>query len=277
VINSFDSIITNTHKGNRMRSDFDKTEPTISLQSARWSQTLSMPGSSKINFPVKDGTFSKSFVALTEADGIEHGGNVAPDKKHLLNSSVYSHSAMAGTAVIADVAGYYPGLNMNAGGIYTLSGTVPQRHAQGWLMGMYLTNLVSTVAGSGQTTVYYNNHEGTTGRITSGVMTLPEAYNHYTRSMFLPMVAGDIGVQDCYRAQFDIAATGNATCSLILFRPLATIAIQQTSIASERDYVNQMPFLASIPDGACLHYFYLPSSAPAAGASLAGSLETVWG
>lgn len=277
MITSFDSIITHSKNGDRFRSDFDKSEPSITLQTGRWHQTMNMPGSNQVTFPVKDGTFTKSFVALTEAEGMEHGGDVAPRVKHLVNASVYSHTYTAGTIVIADVAGYYPALNMNAGGIYTLSGSVPQRHANGWLMGMYMTNVASTIGGSGQTTVYYNNHIGTTGRITSDTMTLPVAYTSYTNRLFLPMVAGDIGVQDCYRAQFDIAATGNGTCSLILFRPLATIPFQQQSIASERDYVNQCPFLAKIPDGACLHYFYIPNTGPAAGSTLTGSMEFVWG
>jgi len=73
------------------------------------------------------------------------------------------------------------------------------------------------------------------------------------------------------------AASGAGTAALVLAKPIMTIPLMALSIASERDFVNSLPSLPEIKDGACLTWLYFSGAATAANSNFYGSLEMGWG
>ena len=56
-----------------------------------------------------------------------------------------------------------------------------------------------------------------------------------------------------------------------------TIPLTTVSVASERDFLNQIPSLPQIKDGACLTWLYFAGAATAASTNIYGSLDMAWG
>lgn len=66
------------------------------------------------------------------------------------------------------------------------------------------------------------------------------------------------------------------TAALVLAKPLLTIPLTTAAVASERDFLNQLPSLPEIKDGACLTWLYFAGAATAASTNFYGSLELGW-
>lgn len=71
---------------------------------------------------------------------------------------------------------------------------------------------------------------------------------------FLPLAPGDTGVEQVDSCQFSAASASAGFVNLVLCRPLATIPITAAFYAQERDFLNQLPSLPQVKDGACLGF-----------------------
>jgi hypothetical protein len=279
MITSFDDLITNMYRGNFFRSDFDFSNTNVGIAGGRWVELMTVPdGSGVISVPVKDGGTSKSFVTTTESQFIEHCGSVAPASKHLINGVVYSHNFISGTIIIVDVLGYYPGINVNSTTTHTFSGSVPTRYTEGVMAGLYITDVATSLTGAASLTMTYTNSDNVSGRtVTQAALTSPGVLQTWAATPYLNFASGDKGIKSVQSLQFTSAMAGNATATLFLFKPIATIPMATTAVASERDFVNQSPYMAKIADDACLSALYLGNTTTTIGSSIVGSLEFAWG
>jgi len=113
----------------------------------------------------------------------------------------------------------------------------------------------------------------TASAITPHITHTGTAANNY--GPFLPLASGDTGIQSVQSVQLSAASLAG-TASLVLVRPILTIPLTQASVASERDFLNQIPSLPQVKDGACLTWLYFSGAATGAATNIYGSLELAW-
>jgi len=65
--------------------------------------------------------------------------------------------------------------------------------------------------------------------------------------------------------------------NLIICKPLAFMPITTQGVASERDFVNMLPSMPRIYDGACLNWMIYAGAAVPVNTSYFGHIDTVWG
>jgi hypothetical protein len=224
----------------------------------------------------------------TQIFGLPHAGNVASLTKHMLNASAISAVATAvpSQLMLVDMQGYYPGINMNVATSQTLTGTPSLRYTNGVGLRAYLVPNVATGATAHNLSMSYTNQAGTSGRTLPVTVscTASATPGHITHSgtaannygPFLPMAQGDTGIQSVQSVQLS-AGSGAGTAALVLAKPLLSIPLIAASIASERDFLNQLPSLPQIRDGACLTWLYFAGAATGAATNFYGHVEMGWG
>ena len=181
--------------------------------------------------------------------------------------------------------GYYPGINMNVATSQVLTGTPSLRYANGAGVRAYLSVNTATGATAHNLSISYTDQAGVAGKVLPVTVscTASAIPPHITHSgtagnnygPFLPLASGDTGVRSVQSVQLSAASLAG-TASLVLARPLLTIPLTQASVASERDFLNQIPSLPEIKDGACLTWLYFAGSATAANTNFYGSLDLGW-
>jgi hypothetical protein len=288
---SMDDLISEITAGKFNRADWNKITGAAAYTAGRWYDLSSLNGTPVAN------SFAGTALTWTACDestgngtdifGIRHGGNVTPDGKHLLN-------AMANTAVatgvpsqlmLVDLCGYWSGINMNLATAQTLSGTPSLRYTNGEGVRAFLTIRTSSGATAHNVNISYTDQAGNTGNtlpvtvactasaITPHITHSGTAANNY--GPFLPLANGDTGIRNVASVTIS-AASGAGTAALVLAKPIMTIPLMAVSIASERDFVNSLPSLPEIKDGACLTWLYFSGAATAANSNFYGSLEFGW-
>lgn len=217
----------------------------------------------------------------THSSAIYHGGNVSTATKHFLSAgaSVFAAAGAPWVLMCVDQVGYVPITGTDVTG--TTSRTVTMTALSGssrWPDGeglrAYISCEVAATAGGPNMTVFtYTNSAGTTGRtcpVTVGCAATPvagqiihtgNAANRY--GPFIPLAAGDTGIRDIENFTFTggTAYTGSGQMVIHLVKPLFTIPIPANGIHSMTDFVNQMPSLPRIPDGACLKFLLFQTGA----------------
>jgi len=290
AIQSMDQLVSAISAGQTTRYDWNKITATTFV-AGRWYDFSGLNG-----LPVANAwagtarnwqTCNESTGNGTQIFGMPHGGNVSTLIKHLLNGSAWGTSATSvpGTLMLVDMQGYWPGIANNLNTAQTLVGTPTLRYANG--AGLRLMAVQTAVAGStGQNiALSYTNQGGTTGKTLPVTVTASAsavvptilhsgvAANNY--GPFLPLASGDTGVQNVATVTMSVANTG--TFALALVKPLAQISISVLGLMTEKDFLNQIPSLPIIKDGACLTWIYGAGAATATNTTFAGSMEAVWG
>lgn len=288
---SIDDLVSSITSGKFTRIDWNKITGGAAYAAGRWYDLSSLSGTPIAN------AFAGTSLAWTPCDeatgngtqvfGMPHGGLVTPETKHVLNGSAISAVATAvpGQLMLVDMCGYYPGINMNASTLQTLTGTPTLRYADGVGVRAALVVRTTTGATAHNLSMSYTNQAGTSGRtmpvtvsctasaITPHITHSGTAANNY--GPFLPLANGDTGIQSVQSVQLSAASLAG-TAALVLYKPILTIPLTQVSVASERDFLNQIPSLPQIPDGACLTWLYFAGAATAANTNIFGSLEMGW-
>lgn len=288
---SIDDLVNSITSGKFTRIDWNKITGAAAYTAGRWYDLSSLSGTPIAN------AFAGTSLAWTPCDestgngtqifGMSHGGLVTPETKHVLNGSAISAVATAvpGQLMLVDMCGYYPGINMNTLSSQTLTGTPTHRYADGVGVRAALVIRTTTGATAHNLSMSYTNQDATSGRtmpvtvsctasaITPHITHAGTAANNY--GPFLPLANGDTGIQSVQSVQLS-AASGAGTAALVLYKPILTIPLTQVSVASERDFLNQIPSLPQIPDGACLTWLYFAGAATAANTNIFGSLELGW-
>ncbi len=282
---SQDDLITQiTTNGKYGRIDYNKTTAVAGV-AGTWTDLGTAAGSIPAN--TYAGT-SLTFVATddTWSEGaIYHGGDVSTATKHFLNASasVFAAAGAPWILMCVDQVGYVPitgtdvtgttGRTITMTPISNTSAKVDRYPNGAGLRAYFSTEVAPTAGGPNITAFTYTNSAGTTGRsmgVTVGMAAtpvtgqVPHSGNAATRyAPFLPLAAGDTGIKDIEAFTFSggTAYTGTGQLVLHLVKPLWQIPIPASGILSERDFVNQLPSLPKIPDGACLRFLLFQTGA----------------
>ena len=251
-------------------------------------------------YPVADtyaGT-SLTYVATDESStgAIPHGGNVSTATKHFLNAgaSIFAAAGAPWFVLCMDQVGYVPitGADVTGTGSRTITMTAldgSARYPNGAGLRMYFSTEVAPTAGGPNLTVMtYTNQAGTAGRtmpVTTGFAAtpvagmVPHSGNAATRyAPFLPMAAGDTGIRDLenFTLTGGTAYTGTGQLVLHLVKPLFILPVVASGMYSERDFLNQLPSLPRIRDGAYLKYMYFQTGATTTTSPIVFNMNYGW-
>lgn len=246
------------------------------------------------NLNISQTVTAQTITGTATANFIEHGGNVSPAVKHLLNASVYSAGALSCPAVfqLIDIIGFIPVSTVTLTSAQTILGsqTYP-RYADGKGVRAFIAPVV--VMGAGVPTLQLNytrpSTGGTdTGRLTPATPSLPIAnaaapvgqivYSGSGAGKYGPFVPlqDDNGILSIQSIQQSATMTSGVYV-IVLCKPIGLpIPATTIGVAAERDYLNQQPSLPIIPDGACLSFLKYAAAATTANIPYFGSLQFVW-
>ena len=288
---SLDDLISEITAGKFNRYDWNKITGAAAYTAGRWYDLSSLTGTPVANsFAGTALTWTacnESTGNGTDIFGIRHGGDVTPDGKHLLNAMAITavSTGFPAQLMLVDLCGYWPGISMNSAVAQTLSGTPSLRYTNGEGVRAFLTIRTSSGATAHNININYTDQSGNTGNtlpvtvactasaITPHITHSGTAANNY--GPFLPLANGDTGIRNVASVTLS-AASGAGTAALVLAKPIMTIPLMAQSIASERDFINSLPSLPEIKDGACLTWLYFSGAAVAASSNFYGSLEFGW-
>jgi hypothetical protein len=228
--------------------------------------------------------------AVGSDHAVYHGGNVSSDTKHLVNAGFWVNAAVHAPCVIqiVDMLGVYPRIMTNSSSVQTLNNdaTLP-RYANGKGVRAYYSLGATTGANANNFTFTYTNQSDASGRAPGATIANTAsaiiAHMHHSGvaannfGPFLPMAAGDQGIKSVQSVQLSAATASAGEMSLFLCRPIATIPVTTAFVAAERDFMNQLPSLPRIYDGACLGFLVFAGGVIVAGNGLQGYLDFAWG
>lgn len=264
------------------QTDFQITNKTTGVAgvAGTWTDPTVFNG-----YPVADtyaGT-SLTYVATDEnsTGAIPHGGNVSTATKHFLNAgaSIFAAAGAPWYVMCMDQIGYVPitGTDVTGTGSRTITMTAldgSARYPNGaGLRAYFSTEVAPTLGGPNLTAMTYTNQAGTTAKavpVTVGFAAtpvagmVPHSGNAATRyAPFLPLAAGDSGIRDleAFTLSGGTAYTGSGQLVLHLVKPLFILPVVASGMYSERDFLNQLPSLPRIKDGAYLKYMFFQTGA----------------
>lgn len=283
ALQSVDNLIASLASSKETQYVWQKTFGSVTMASTRWYDLSGYAGSPAAN------AWSGSALACqnvndTTGFGVPHGGNVSPSVKHLLTQSVLTSntSAVPGFLMIQDMQCYWPGINMNSNALQNLTGTPSLRYANGEGCRLYLAVTATTGGSAHNLSASYTDQSGNTGNSFPATVscTASAVVSHITHSgssfgPYLPLAAGDTGVQNVASVQLS-AASGAGTAALVLARPLAYLPVTTANVACAIDYLNLLPSLPVVKDGACLTFMFTPAG-NASAAVMMGTAGFVWG
>jgi len=294
---SLDDMTAKLALGQAWRADWNKITGTVAYTAGNW-YDLSLPAGNPVANTYPGTALTGVVPTETTGWGMYHGGNVSTDTKQVLNASAFSAVATAvpGVLMLVDVVKYWPGINLLTTSPQTLiAGTALSRYTSGAGLRAFLvsTALTGTSAGTPVVTASYTNQAGTSGKalgatinLTAGAANVPTpgkithsgvaANNH---APFLPLAAGDTGIQSFQTITATTAYTGAsvATAALVMCKPLVSVPIVTLGVAGERNTIFQIPSSVKVEDGACLSWIYFAGAATAASTSIMGSVDFGWG
>ena len=279
-----DLIASITVDGQVGRIDYQKTTAVAGV-AGTWTDLGTATGSTPVD--AYAGT-SLTFVATDDTysgGAVYHGGDVSTATKHFLNASasVFAAAGAPWILLCVDQVGYVPITTTDVTGTgsrtvtmtpISNTGAKVDRWANGaGLRAYFSTEVAPTAGGPNLTTFTYTNQAGTTGKTLGATVgfaatpvtgMIPHSGNAATRyGPFLPLAAGDSGIRDIenFTLSGGTAYTGSGQLVLHLVRPLWQIPIPASGILTERDFVNQLPSLPKIPDGACIRFLLFQTGA----------------
>lgn len=290
---SMDDMLAEITAGKFNRADWNKITGAAAYTAGRWYDLSGLGGTPVANsFAGTALTWKTCDDATgngTDIFGIQHGGNVSTDTKHILNVAAVTGVATGVPCVLmlCDMQGYWPGINMNTLSAQTMLGTPTLRYTNGAGCRLFLVARATTGATAHNIAVSYSNTVPTSGRtlpvtvaatasaIVPHIVHSGTAANNY--GPFLPLASGDTGVSNVATVTLSAASGTASTAALCLVKPLLTLPLTTVSVAAERDLLNQLPSLPQIKDGACLHWLLFSGAAVGASTNFYGAIEKGWG
>jgi hypothetical protein len=244
---------------------------TIASTSGSSAYTISLGGTTTASITTANGTFSQ-FITVTNATG----------------ALIFTPSG-SGTFIISSISCTVA--------IPRYSNGAGVRAMLCWHSGTYFAATTIPTAAAHNISMTYTNSANATGQVlpftvagTSGAIPIMGAIDNSgiaannTTGPFLPMAAGDAGVQSLSAFQLSAAAGAytvgagtNMYAEVILCREIMTLPNSAQFIATERDLMNQVRSLPQIQDGANLQWLFMPGGAAAANTPINGWLDYVWG
>lgn len=235
---------------------------------------------------------SQTITGTAYANGLNHGGNVSPDGKHVVNVSAFSAAAttMPTVMVLYDMLAVYTISTTTTTGVQTFTGqSAWPRYADGKGVRAFLTPSVVLGATTTSVQLSYTNTADVAGRLTPPTPSLPTIFTacpvgyiaHSGTGVgkygpFLPLATGDAGIKSVQTINF--ATTMTSGCmNLVIAKPLLTLPLTTLGVAGERDLVNQLPSMPRIYDGAALFWMMYAGAATPVNSPFYGHLDFAWG
>jgi hypothetical protein len=224
-----------------------------------------------------------TYVATDDTWGegaIYHGGNVSPATKHFLSAGGVAVAAAGAPWYIMaiDLVGFVPlsGTNVSTTGTKTVTmtaigsgGGTGDRYANGQGLRMFVAADTALGANAPTCIVNYLDTGGAAGATTTFTSTASlgvgqllntgAAANKY--NPFLPLAAGDTGVSDIVSLVWAGTAHASGTVIIGLCKPLWTIPVPATGLYNKMDFVNSLPSMRQIKDGANIQFLLFQTGA----------------
>lgn len=278
------------------RVDVTKTTPVAGV-AGTWTDLGMSTGFPPVN------TYAGTSLTFVPTDdtwnegAVYHGGNVSTATKHFLNASatVFAAAGAPWVLMCVDQVGYVPITGADVTGttertitMTALNGTSRWPNGKG-LRAYFSTEVAPATGGPNLTSFKYTDQDGNTAQNCTTTVNMaatpvagqiPHSGNAANRfAPFLPMLAGDYGIRDLENFTFSggTAYTGTGQLVLHLVKPLWQIPIPSNGILSERDFVNQLPSLPLIPDGACLRFLLFQTGATTTTSPVYVAADYGWG
>ena len=274
--------------GKRLICPFNKTATTGPV-GANWYHLWTVGG-----MPAAGATYPGVALAFqqttdTTVGALYTGGNKLPDYKDLIYMNGMANSGSPPPTIwLVDQVGYYP-LTQSAVAQVFDNTTPPNRYVTVGQGGLQMS-LVGAAAGgataSNITTLTYVDQDGNPGAtmptspavavtvsVAAPTSTLGSRVLTTVGGPFLPLMAGDSGVQQLTNITFSAANTGLE--AIVLVRPLAVLPLPTALTYGERDLVNQIASLERVYDGACL--MFMVYFATSTGTNIMGEVDVAWG
>jgi hypothetical protein len=188
-------------------------------------------------------------------------------------------NALAGTAINITDAGT---------GTHTINTLYP-RHTNGAGVQafMYANNATPLGAGTPNLSITYTNTAAVTGRVTPTVLPIGKtaAANGLVLysgtgagkvGPFLPLRESDAGVERITAVQNSTTYT-SGEYSVVVCKPILTLPITTLGVMAEREFLNQLPSLPRIYDGACLNWMIYSGGNTPTNSAIYGHLDFAWG
>jgi hypothetical protein len=208
------------------------------------------------------------------------GGDVSPATKHFLSAGAACVAAAGAPwyVMAIDLVGFVPlsGTNVSTTGTKTVtmtpianSGSKGDRYPNG--QGLRLFVAADTALGANAPTciVNYKDTGGASAATTTFTSTASmgvgqllntgAAANKY--NPFLPLAAGDTGVSDIESLTWAGTAHASGTVIIGLCKPLWTVPVPATGLYNKVDFVNALPSMRKIPDGANIQFLLFQTGA----------------
>ncbi|MBX9793596.1 MAG: hypothetical protein K2Y02_04780 [Burkholderiaceae bacterium] len=247
-----------------------------------WTDLSMAPGNPPANFYASEPLIA---ATLPSSKGIYTGPNVSPATKHLTRLSSMTGGANGAPLVmlLCDYLLYYPFIDMDSLDVQLFDNTVVLPRRESFVAPRAFMVALSNFTGSGVFTYTYTNSSGVAGRVSPAItcnsVNSPGTLIHSSPSTagtfgpFLPMQAGDIGVQSVQSVQFSVPNGGLA--AIVLADPLDNTLIVSQTAPAERDFARDITSLTRIQAGACLNFLALPNASLAT-VPLLGTAEFAW-
>lgn len=239
-----------------------------------------------------DLTFTDMTDTFSEG-ALYHGGNVSPGTKHFTTGG-FSVVAAAGAPwfiMCIDVVGYVKlsGTNVSTTGTKTVTMTAlggGARYPNGEGLRMFMSaqtaslganaptciiNYLDTAGNAGATTTFTSTATAARGNI----INTGAALNKY--NPFIPLATGDTGVSDIVSVVWSGTAHASGTVILKLCKPLWVLPCPASGVYTKADWVNSLPSMRRIPDGACLQFIMFQNAATTGGGTVLADFDYAYG
>jgi hypothetical protein len=246
---------------------------------------------------------SLTFVATddTWVDGAwQHGGDVSTMTKHFLyaGANIVAAAGAPWVLMAVDQVGYVPITSTDVTGtsgrtitmtpIAATSAKVDRYPNGVGLRAFFSTEVAPTAGGPNLTAFGYKDTAGAskTCPVTVGfaatpvIGAVPHSGGASTRyAPFIPLAAGSTGISDLesFTLSGGTAYTGSGQLVLHLVKPLFSIPLPASGIHQVAEFINALPNMAKIPDGACLQWMLMNTGATTANAPLMAESAHAWG
>ena len=295
---SQDDLITSiTTDGQIDTVVYQKTSPAAGL-AGHWQHFLSGVGTipaatfsgAEATFVATDNTWSEGAIPI--------GDQTLPITKHILNMGV-SVVAAAGApwfVLPIDLVGYakLTTTNVSTTGVKTITMTPisntaanVDRYPNGEGLRLFVASYATMGANAPTMVVNYTNSAGTTGRTTtSGIVSTASATSGILLNSgnaankvgpFLNLAAGDTGVKDIESLTWGGTAHASGSVFIGLCKPLCMpIPVPATGLYNMVDFVNTLPSLPRLRNGANIQFLVFATGATTAAGTLYANFDYGW-
>lgn len=227
------------------------------------------------------------------------GGDVDPATKHFTAAGAACVAAAGAPwyVMAIDLVGYvnlgaYTAGNVTSTGVKTVTMTPiaatsskGDRYANGQGLRLFVAADTALGANAPTCTINYKDTAGNSAVTTSFTSTASmgvgqllntgAAANKY--NPFIPLAAGDTGVSDIESLTWAGTAHASGTVIIGLCKPLWTVPVPATGLYNKVDFVNALPSMRKIPDGANIQFLLFQTGATTSAGTINVDFDYAYG